>query len=77
MSHRPIAVSKKTLAGLLDVSETTVDTWVRQGLLPRPMKIGGSTRWRLETVERALAEREQAPQLTDEERVYRATGYRP
>ncbi len=52
---RPIAyVSVSTLAQLLDISETTIWDWVRHSHLPRPIKIGGSSRWRWSDVEKHL-----------------------
>jgi predicted DNA-binding transcriptional regulator AlpA len=41
----PSYVSKATLAAELDISESTVDDYVRRGLLPKPIHIGGSVRW--------------------------------
>ena len=41
----PSFVSKATLAAELDMSETTVDSYVQRGLLPKPIKRGGSVRW--------------------------------
>lgn len=41
----PSYVSKATLAAELDMSESTVDVYVRRGLLPKPIKRGGSVRW--------------------------------
>lgn len=41
----PSFVSKATLAAELDLSESTVDSYVQRGLLPRPVKFGGSVRW--------------------------------
>ncbi|MBB94670.1 MAG: transcriptional regulator [Rhodobacteraceae bacterium] len=41
----PSFVSKATLAAELDMSESTVDSYVQRGLLPRPIKRGGSVRW--------------------------------
>lgn len=41
----PSYVSKATLAAELDISETTVDSWVDRGFLPKPIKRGGSVRW--------------------------------
>jgi predicted DNA-binding transcriptional regulator AlpA len=49
-------VSRSRLAGLLDVSESTVDEMVRRGVLPRPVRLSpGCVRWRWETVDLALA----------------------
>lgn len=41
----PSYVSKATLAAELDMSESTVDSYVQRGLLPKPLKWGSSVRW--------------------------------
>lgn len=41
----PAFPSKATLAAELDISESTVDEWVRRGFLPKPIRRGGSVRW--------------------------------
>lgn len=41
----PSYVSKATLAAEMDMSESTVDSWVQRGWLPKPFKLGGSVRW--------------------------------
>ncbi|MFC0161433.1 transcriptional regulator [Mameliella alba] len=41
----PSYVSKATLAAELDLSESTVDSYVKRGLLPKPFKWGGALRW--------------------------------
>ncbi|WP_238368891.1 helix-turn-helix transcriptional regulator [Heliomarina baculiformis] len=41
----PSYPSKATLAAELDISESTVDDWVKRGILPKPIKRGGSVRW--------------------------------
>lgn len=41
----PSFVSKSTLAAELDLSESTVDSYVQRGLLPKPHRWGGSVRW--------------------------------
>lgn len=41
----PAYPSKATLAAELDISESTVDAWVKSGHLPAPRRIGGSIRW--------------------------------
>jgi predicted DNA-binding transcriptional regulator AlpA len=47
--------TKATLAALLDCSESTVDEWVRRGIIPRPIKLPtGGVRWRWEDVDLAL-----------------------
>lgn len=51
----PSFVSKATLASELDISESTVDILVQRGILPKPLKIGGSTRWKWADIEASLA----------------------
>ena len=41
----PSYVSKATLAAELDMSESTVGSYVQRGLLPKPIRRGGSVRW--------------------------------
>lgn len=38
-------LSDKALAALLGVHRSTVWRWTEDGTLPRPMRIGGATRW--------------------------------
>lgn len=53
MANRPALIgdrppaypSKATLAAELDISESTVDAWVKLDLLPQPIRRGGSVRW--------------------------------
>jgi predicted DNA-binding transcriptional regulator AlpA len=45
---------KATLCMCLCISENTVDTWVRQGLLPPPRKRGGKLMWKWSEVEKYL-----------------------
>lgn len=61
--HRPPAYpSKATLAAELDISESTVDAWVQRGILPKPIRLGGSVRWNWAQVEAALGATEAAPE---------------
>lgn len=41
----PSYVSRARLAVELDIGESTVDDYVRRGVLPRPVRIGGAVRW--------------------------------
>ena len=45
---------KATLCMFLCLSENTVDTWVRQGMLPPPRKRGGKLMWKWSEVEKYL-----------------------
>ncbi|GGD30881.1 helix-turn-helix transcriptional regulator [Sinisalibacter lacisalsi] len=58
----PSYVSKATLAAELDISETTVDTLVQRGVLPKPVKVGGSVRWSWAQVDASLAAANTAPE---------------
>ncbi len=44
-SYPPDYVSAETLAYRLDCSRSTIDTYVRLGLLPKPQAIGNLQRW--------------------------------
>lgn len=50
----PSFLSKATLAAELDMSESTIDDYVRRGLLPAPIRIAGSLRWPWAQVESQL-----------------------
>ncbi|WP_138470847.1 AlpA family transcriptional regulator [Poseidonocella sp. HB161398] len=41
----PAYPGKATLAAELDMSESTVDSYVKRGLLPPPVMRGGAVRW--------------------------------
>jgi predicted DNA-binding transcriptional regulator AlpA len=40
----------KDLEKLLGVRRRTIERWVASGRFPRPMKVGGTDRWRQSTV---------------------------
>jgi predicted DNA-binding transcriptional regulator AlpA len=43
--YLPDYVSAETLAYRLDCSRSTIDTYVRDGLLPKPEMVGNLQRW--------------------------------
>jgi predicted DNA-binding transcriptional regulator AlpA len=48
-------MSRSTLAGQLDCAESTVDTLVTRGVLPKPIRLSpGVVRWRWADVEAAI-----------------------
>lgn len=47
-------ISARTGAALLDVSERQWYRLVQRGLLPKPIRLGRNTRWKLAEVEAAL-----------------------
>lgn len=52
----PAFVSRATLAAELDMSESTVDSMVKRGILPRPLRLSqGCLRWCWADVQAALA----------------------
>jgi excisionase family DNA binding protein len=59
-----VLFSDRDVAELLGCGRSTVWRWVADGVLARPIKVGGLTRWRREdidaAVERAVREREAA-----------------
>lgn len=54
MTPRPLFASAATAAKLLDMKPSQFRTLVAEGVLPRPVEIGGETRWPVATLE-ALA----------------------
>ena len=50
----PSFVSRASLAAELEIGQSTVDDLVRRGVLPMPIKIGGSSRWSWAAVQEAL-----------------------
>lgn len=59
--YPPAFMSAATFAYHLDCSPSTIDTYVRNGLLPKPMTIGNLVRWRFEDVEQFLLDRFGSP----------------
>jgi predicted DNA-binding transcriptional regulator AlpA len=72
-SPRMIAyVCVSTLAQLLEIGETTVWDLVKKGQLPKPRRIGGSTRWSwIEVTQMLDAETKEA--VEDEDPILRAS----
>jgi predicted DNA-binding transcriptional regulator AlpA len=51
----PAYCSKATLAAELDLSESTIDEYVKRGILPKPIEVGSLVRWRWDVVDASLA----------------------
>lgn len=52
----PLLYKDKTIAKLLDVSRVTIWRWVRKEIFPKPFKIGASTFWKAEDVNKFIAD---------------------
>lgn len=50
-----LLVSDRELGAMLSISRTTVWNLVQRGVLPPPVKLGGSTRWSVQEVEAAIS----------------------
>lgn len=64
-SFPPDLCSAETLAHRLDCSVSTVQSYVRRGLLPKPMKLGDLVRWRWAVIERVILELENSQPRAD------------
>jgi predicted DNA-binding transcriptional regulator AlpA len=72
--YPPDYVSAETLAYRLDCSRSTIDAYVKQGLLPKPDLVGNLHRWDFENVKAFIKAQNGAAQgalrHTDEEDAY-------
>lgn len=59
----PSYVSKATLAKELDMSVSTIDNLVQRGILPKPIKVGGSVRWNWAQVDASLSASAASPEV--------------
>jgi len=48
------------------ISESTVDDYVKQGILPPPIQLGGSVRWSWDQVQASLASLPGARKVSDD-----------
>jgi predicted DNA-binding transcriptional regulator AlpA len=51
----PLLVSRRHLAGLLSLSLPTIDRLAAAGKLPRPLRLAGSVRWRMDEIREWVA----------------------
>jgi len=47
----PLLLTRQQVAESLQLNVRTLDRWCEEGLLPEPLRIGGSTRWLREDLE--------------------------
>jgi prophage regulatory protein len=48
-------VTKPQLAAKFQVSERTIDNWIRSGIIPKPTRIGRTVRWLRSEIEAVVA----------------------
>ncbi|MDH2325973.1 helix-turn-helix domain-containing protein [Cereibacter sp. SYSU M97828] len=65
-------VSIGLLCELLDISPSTAWDWVKRGHLPKPVKIGGTARWKWADVEKKLQTGD-ANRIEDDDPILRAS----
>jgi len=65
----PLLIPAEELARLLQVSTRTLWRQLSARRIPKPVRIGGSVRWRLEEVRTWIAEGCPLPQARENERV--------
>ena len=53
-TDQPLLLSDKSAANLLGISRATFWRRVNDKTLPKPMRLGGVTRWRREDIERTI-----------------------
>ena len=53
----PRFVSIGDVAAMLSVAASTVRRWVAAGELPKPVKIGGTLRWQIDSIVESVARR--------------------
>lgn len=59
-TETPLTIKKPAVCKLLEISERKLELLVRDGDFPNPIKIGGSVRWRRETIVAWLESKDQA-----------------
>ena len=62
-----IAVSRKKAAALFDISASTFDSWVKEGLLPEGKKVNGLRRWSKEKLEESWQKIDGEEEINDKE----------
>ena len=66
-SQEPLLVSAAEFARLLQVSTRTLWRQLSAGQIPKPVRFGGTVRWRLEEIRKWIAEGCPLPQARENE----------
>lgn len=53
-------LTDKEVASMLGCGRSTLWRWTDEGVIPKPLKLGGLSRWRQTTIQRVIDEAEQA-----------------
>jgi predicted DNA-binding transcriptional regulator AlpA len=70
-AYPPDWVTADTLAYLIECSRKSIDEWVKSGILPRPVRISGtSLRWRRADVDDWLQERAASASLQEKKTLF-------
>lgn len=48
-------LTDREAAALISCGKSTIWRWAAEGVIPRPLKIGGMSRWRLSDIEAVIA----------------------
>lgn len=65
--YAPDFVSAESLAYRLDCSQSTIESYVREGLLPKPDMVGNLPRWEFAAVVSFIKSKNDAAKLPDED----------
>ena len=53
-------LTDKEVAAMLGCGRSTLWRWTDEGVIPKPLKLGGLSRWRQTTIQRVIEKAEQA-----------------
>lgn len=67
-SHEPLLISAAEVARLLQVSTRTLWRQLSAGQIPKPVRFGGTVRWRVEEIRKWIAEGCPLPEPRENER---------
>jgi hypothetical protein len=73
LPYPPPFMDLATLAEHICCGESTIEKWVKEGILPEPRKVGGKRLWRWKEVEQHLALNPKVTPISEVERIREAT----
>jgi predicted DNA-binding transcriptional regulator AlpA len=51
-----LLLTKEETSAELSISTSTLERWVAQGIVPKPLRIGGLVRWKYEDIKACVAD---------------------